>query len=147
MGSEPGERKEGFGQKTEWLDAGKAGATVLLSRSDAGTGTASSPAAPLYYLLREGEEGLGSERIDLRQQHFVIGRSDEVSQYVESSVGASRAHVELSRTADGGYLIKDLGSKNGTRLKGEAMVPYKEYPLQDGDRFTIVKGAYTFRSA
>ncbi|MGN7358582.1 DUF6382 domain-containing protein [Paenibacillus sp. SAF-054] len=145
--SDPGERKEGFGQKTEWLDAGKAGATVLLSRSDTGNGMASSPAAPFYYLLREGEEGLGAERIDLRQQHFVIGRSEEVSQYVESSVGASRAHVELSRSEDGGYLIKDLGSKNGTRLKGEAMVPYKEYPLQDGDQFTIVKGAYTFRSA
>lgn len=99
------------------------------------------------YLLRESEGGRAAERIELRQQHFVIGRSEEVSQYVERSVGTSRAHVELSRSEDGRFLIKDLGSKNGTRLKGEEMVPYKEYPLQDGDTFVIVKGRYTFRSA
>ncbi|MCJ8013146.1 FHA domain-containing protein [Paenibacillus sp. KQZ6P-2] len=134
--------------KTEILNSGKGSATVLLSGVVADEmKTAASEPTSMCYLLREGDGGERAERIDLRQQHFVIGRSEEVSQYVEVSVGASRAHVELSRTEDGGYLIKDLGSKNGTRLKGETMVPYKEYPLHDGDKFIIAKGAYTFRSA
>lgn len=136
-----------LGQKTEMLNSGKAGATVLLGKLDPEAKSSLNSSVPLCYLLRETEDASKSERIELRQQHFVIGRSEEVSQYVESSVGASRAHVELSRTEDGGYLIKDLGSKNGTRLMGEAMVPYKDYPLHDGDRFVIVKGSYTFRSA
>jgi hypothetical protein len=137
-----------LGMKTEILKPGKGGATVLLSNPAQDAGRPSSAlSAPECYLLREGEEGARAEQIELRQQHFVIGRSDEVSQYVESSVGASRAHVELSRSENGGYLIKDLGSRNGTRLGGETMVPYKEYPLRDGDTFIIVKGRYTFRKA
>lgn len=136
-----------LGQKTEILNSGKSGATVLLSNTVPAANAVSVKLAPVCYLLREGEGEARAERIELRQQHFVIGRSEEVAQYIENSVGASRAHVELSRTEDGGYQIKDLGSKNGTRLMGEMLVPYKEYPLHDGDRFIIVKGAYTFRSA
>ncbi|WP_136603837.1 DUF6382 domain-containing protein [Paenibacillus dokdonensis] len=136
-----------LGQKTEILNSGKGSATVMLSNTVTGANAAADKFAPVCYLLREGEGETRAERIELRQQHFVIGRSEEVAQYVENSVGASRAHVELSRTEDGGYQIKDLGSKNGTRLLGEMLVPYKEYPLHDGDHFIIVKGAYTFRSA
>ncbi|MFU1798327.1 DUF6382 domain-containing protein [Paenibacillus azoreducens] len=137
-----------LGMKTEMLKPGKGGATVLLSDTNS-DGPRSVPtfSSPVCYLLREGEGGERAERIELRQQHFVIGRSEEVSQYVETSIGASRAHVELSRSEDGKYVIKDLGSKNGTRLGGEAMVPYKEYPIHDGDTFVIVNGRYTFRSA
>ncbi|QQZ64182.1 FHA domain-containing protein [Paenibacillus sonchi] len=47
----------------------------------------------------------------------------------------------------GGYILKDLDSRNGTLFQGEAMIPYKEYPLTEGAVFTIVKGCYTFRSA
>ncbi|WP_054956482.1 FHA domain-containing protein [Paenibacillus dakarensis] len=46
-----------------------------------------------------------------------------------------------------GYKIKDLGSKNGTILKGEPMVPYKEYPLQEGDVFQIAGSKYMFRAS
>ncbi|MFB6472979.1 MULTISPECIES: FHA domain-containing protein [Paenibacillus] len=46
-------------------------------------------------------------------------------------MGTSRAHVELSREG-GEYVLKDLGSRNGTILKGESMVPYKEYPFEGG---------------
>lgn len=148
--TDEGEGDGGIGLKTETLQPGKgAGATVLLSPLPSSGRESHTPVSspPLGYLLRESDGGGAAERIELRQQHFVIGRSEEVSQYVERSVGTSRAHVELSRSEDGRFLIKDLGSKNGTRLKGEEMVPYKEYPLQDGDTFVIVKGRYTFRSA
>lgn len=127
--------------------AGRSNATVLLSApvDSAAGGKSHRSGSPGYYLIREGEQGRPSERIELKLPHFVIGRSEEVAQYVEASTGTSRAHVELARGKDGGYLIKDLGSRNGTKLHGEPMVPYKEYPLKDGDTFTIISGVYTFK--
>ncbi|MEC0180400.1 FHA domain-containing protein [Paenibacillus peoriae] len=40
---------------------------------------------------------------------------------------------------------KDLSSTNGTVLNGEAMVPYKEYILNDGDTFKIAGVSYAYR--
>lgn len=98
------------------------------------------------YLERVPEGGGAPERIELNRTSFIIGRSPETAQYVESSEGTSRVHAELSRGRDG-YVLKDLDSRNGTLFRGEPMIPYKEYLLSEGDVFTIVKGYYTFRSA
>lgn len=123
--------------------------TALLSReknpvTEQGLGKRQNEAP---YLERQDEEGDGvRERIDLNRPSFIIGRSTEVAQYIESSEGASRVHAEISRST-GGYLLKDLNSRNGTFFQGEPMIPYKEYPLAEGDVFTIVKGKYTFRTA
>lgn len=123
--------------------------TALLTRDpvqDSG-GRASEPGRNTPYLERSGpDHSIEPERIELNRPSFIIGRSAEVAQYVEASEGASRVHVEISRGA-GGYILKDLDSRNGTFLAGEPMVPYKEYPLTEGAVFTIVKGTYTFRSA
>ncbi|WP_410513880.1 DUF6382 domain-containing protein [Paenibacillus sp. BR2-3] len=99
------------------------------------------------YLVRSEEAGEAlAERIELNRPSFIIGRSAEVAQYIERSDGASRVHAEISRS-NVGYVLKDLDSRNGTLFQGEAMIPYKEYRLADGDVFTIVKGSYTFRTA
>lgn len=95
------------------------------------------------YLKRSDEEEAESETIALNRTSFIIGRSAEVAQYVERSEGASRVHAEISRSP-GGYVLKDLDSRNGTIFQGEAMIPYKEYPLSEGTVFKIVKGSYTF---
>ncbi|MRN51797.1 FHA domain-containing protein [Paenibacillus sp. LC-T2] len=99
------------------------------------------------YLERcDAESGGNAEKIELNRPSFIIGRSAEVAQYVEVSEGASRVHAEISRSPEG-YIIKDLDSRNGTFFQGEAMIPYKEYPLTEGAAFMIVKGKYTFRTA
>lgn len=95
------------------------------------------------YLKRSDEEEAESETIALNRTSFIIGRSAEVAQYVERSEGASRVHAEISRSPSG-YVLKDLDSRNGTFFQGEAMIPYKEYPLSEGTVFKIVKGSYTF---
>lgn len=95
------------------------------------------------YLKRSDEGEAESETIALNRTSFIIGRSSEVAQYVERSEGASRVHVEISRSPSG-YVLKDLDSRNGTLFQGEAMIPYKEYPLSEGTVFKIVKGSYTF---
>lgn len=119
-------------------------ATVLLSQEqETNPADGKSLRAGLPYLERTDEGGGQSETIDLNRTSFIIGRSPEVAQYVEKSEGASRVHAEIFRSGSG-YILKDLDSRNGTKFQGEPMIPYKEYPLQEGDRFTIVKGHYTF---
>ncbi|MNR52806.1 FHA domain protein [compost metagenome] len=71
----------------------------------------------------------------------MIGRSEEVVQYVEKTVGTSRAHVEL--TIQGRKCsIRDLGSRNGTKLQGEVIAPYKDYPLDVGHAFSIATTSF-----
>ncbi len=58
----------------------------------------------LYELLQEKES-------------VVIGRQD--CDITLSNLTISRKHTEVSRQEDGKYLVKDLGSKNGTFVNGE----------------------------
>lgn len=124
-------------------------ATVLLTADKAGDKEANSAwnkrVTPYLERCEQGNVNV-AERIELDRPSFIIGRSAEVAQYVEKSEGTSRVHTEILKSPSG-YIIKDLDSRNGTLLQGEAMVPYKEYPLTDGAVFTIVKSSYTFRTA
>lgn len=94
------------------------------------------------YLEKLPRSGVGPERIPLSKGSFIIGRSEDLAQYVEKEAGVSRAHVELT-IRETGCSIKDLGSRNGTKLNGELLAPYKDYPLEPGDSFTIAE--ITFR--
>lgn len=132
-----------------WLMAEDSGTELLQPLSGAENEEGGGQGRPFYppaYLEITTRENGGAERVELNQLHFMIGRSAEVSQYVSATPGVSRAHVELSRTPDG-YVLKDLGSKNGTILQGEPMVSYKEYPVRDGDAFIIAGDRYVFREA
>jgi hypothetical protein len=145
-------------QETLWGTAAKplqvkepaaSAATVLLSREqhpDKGPEFRKSGRTAPYLERSDSGEGGAPETIELNRPSFIIGRSSEVAQYVEKSEGTSRVHAEISRSS-GGYILKDLDSRNGTLLAGEAMIPYKEYPLTEGAVFTIVKGCYTFHTA
>nr|WP_246246204.1 DUF6382 domain-containing protein [Paenibacillus lemnae] len=124
-----------------------AGTVLLQPQREPGAGSMTSlQHKPSPYLEVSLPSQREHERVELRQAHFIIGRSEEVAQYVAASSGISRAHVELFRSPEG-YRIKDLGSKNGTLLKGEPMIAYKDYPLEEGDVFVIAGGQYTFRAS
>jgi len=43
----------------------------------------------------------------------------------------------LTRTAEGGLSVKDLGSSNGTRLNGSDIAAETETALKDGDQITV----------
>ncbi|MEY8744267.1 DUF6382 domain-containing protein [Bacillales bacterium AN1005] len=119
--------------------------TVNLQNVGGGEQALTGTATPAYYLERRSATGERNERMDVSGASFVIGRSAEMVQWVDTATGVSRAHVELSRNKTG-YVIKDLGSVNGTILQGNPLAPYKEYPLQDGDTFTLADSSYTYRS-
>ncbi|CAM4484025.1 hypothetical protein FHS16_004969 [Paenibacillus endophyticus] len=71
-------------------------------------------------------------RLELTECSFKIGRIGEKVSYADHANGISRLHLELEY-AEGHYMAKDLGSKNGSLLNGQVMVPYKSYKLNIGD--------------
>ncbi|GGA37388.1 DUF6382 domain-containing protein [Paenibacillus physcomitrellae] len=113
-------------------------ATVLLSREQ----MMEDEAAGRMGVLERREKGKESlQRIELKAGSFVIGRTPEVARFIETSPGTSRAHIEIL-VNERNWRIKDLGSRNGTLLNGENMVPYKDYPLSPGDEFRIAGVSY-----
>ncbi len=120
--------------------------TVLLNRRTAQGSEAGIPAhsEAAFSLDRIAPEAERAESIPLSPGSFVIGRSEEMVQYVDRTAGVSRAHAELM-IRSGECSLKDLGSRNGTRLGGEVIAPYKEYPLNPGDSFMIAECTYTLR--
>lgn len=83
------------------------------------------------------------ERISLAFP-FVIGRSEQGVQWREAGAGVSKHHCELVQDDDDAVAIRDLGSRNGTELEGEPIIPYKLYPLQSGDRFSVAGTVFQF---
>lgn len=72
-------------------------------------------------------------RIDLMDYpHFKIGRTGEQVSYEDQANGVSRIHLEIEQN-NGERSTKDLGSRNGSLLNGETMIPYKTYRLAIGD--------------
>lgn len=95
-------------------------------------------------LIRETEDGNVSE-ITVDADQFMIGRNSDLAHYLEDTIGVSRKHAEIVKIDEDTYGIKDLDSKNGTRVNGKALVPFKVYELNDGDKFRIGKVDYTFK--
>lgn len=95
-------------------------------------------------LIRETEDGTVSEII-VDSDQFMIGRNSDLANYLEDTIGVSRKHAEIVKIDEDTYGLKDLDSKNGTRVNGKALVPLKVYELNDGDKFRIGKVDYTFK--
>ncbi|WP_219838689.1 DUF6382 domain-containing protein [Paenibacillus sp. R14(2021)] len=96
----------------------------------------------------ERQSGGQMEQIRLEHAQFIIGRSSEGVHYVDPSSGISRAHLELAGS-HGSWSVKDMGSRNGSTLNGDAMVPYKTYALADKDTVQLAGGEgpkYVFRA-
>jgi hypothetical protein len=73
---------------------------------------------------------------------YLIGRrSDKRGVFPEISLDAddavSHRHALLNRTPDGGLVVRDVGSSNGTQLNGADVAPLIDTPLKDGDVVTV----------
>jgi pSer/pThr/pTyr-binding forkhead associated (FHA) protein len=87
------------------------------------------------------------------QSDMVIGRSDNVSDYVPEidltrhgayRLGLSRRHAIIRRAGNALELV-DLGSRNGTMLNGDRLKPNETRGLADNDEITL--GNLTMRLA
>ena len=80
------------------------------------------------------EGALKGERWILDRDYTTIGRSDDCD-VVLPKRQVSRHHAQIERDDDG-YVLRDLGSKNGTYVNGRA-VGEEAYRLKDGDEIQI----------
>ncbi|UVI31425.1 FHA domain-containing protein [Paenibacillus spongiae] len=126
------------------VETGHNQATVLLGQQSEHSDNG-SPGGNEPWLEREMNGQL--ERVGLEEKRFIIGRSPEGTQYVDTSSGISRAHLELTAGEDC-WTAKDIGSRNGSTLNGQTMIPYKGYRIASGDVLQLAgeKGPkYAFR--
>lgn len=72
-------------------------------------------------------------RVLRKGRQYVFGR-DQACEFVLPSETVSRRHAEIAWGDKTGFLIRDLGSKNGTRVNDQR-VDWR--PLKDGDRIWI----------
>lgn len=68
----------------------------------------------------------------LNKDHVTIGREVKCA-IMLNDASVSRQHSSITRLAEG-YLVRDLGSSNGTFVNGQRI---QEYLLQDGDRLSV----------
>jgi hypothetical protein len=99
------------------------------------------PPLKAFLELKQGEE---TELINISSDSFIIGRSTDVAQFSVNWIGLSRTHIEINRLGNE-YEVKDLGSKNGSYLNEEAMVPYQSYRLNEGDCIKIVERQFIYK--
>jgi pSer/pThr/pTyr-binding forkhead associated (FHA) protein len=80
----------------------------------------------------------GNVSHDLTETVITIGRvSDNVLQIEDISV--SSRHAQLTLTDGGDYILRDIGSTNGTELNGKEIAREEDHKLQDGDKVTFGK--------
>ena len=120
--------------ETTWLPAGLGDRTEML------VSARREPQATCYLLWESKGDGC---RVPLGEQSVVIGRAADAAHHVDETSGISRAHAEVLRVADQ-WKVKDLGSRNGSRLNDLPMTPYELYPLQPGDRLVLADSHYRF---
>ncbi|MGC2661975.1 MAG: FHA domain-containing protein [Bryobacteraceae bacterium] len=80
--------------------------------------------------------------VPLDRPVVLIGRrSDTRAIFPEVSLdqdtAVSHRHAILTRSADGGITLRDIGSANGTRLNGRDVPPMTDVAIHDGDQVTL----------
>jgi diguanylate cyclase (GGDEF)-like protein len=75
-------------------------------------------------------------RIVLTGAPTIFGRSSDCDVSIPDD-GVSQKHLEVALNPDGGFILRDLDSLNGTLVNGEKMPKGGTQPLVPGDRILI----------
>lgn len=82
-------------------------------------------------------------RLTLAATPITIGRATDADIHVDES-SASRRHAEVRPTSDGGWLVLDLKSTNGTRVNGAVITT--ERRLNPDDAITVGETVIRFEA-
>jgi len=91
-------------------------------------------------------------------EHVTVGRFDVETGPVDVDMGPlpegaylSRHHAEMWRDGSGKWLIKDLGSQNGTFVRPANSTKFQrvtqDQPINDGDEIAFGNARFEFRTA
>jgi diguanylate cyclase (GGDEF)-like protein len=92
-------------------------------------------------LLHPPTEEIGKRRA-LEEDHYTIGR-DQTADVVIARDSVSRNHAELKRDFEGNWIVKDLGSTNGSFVNERRV---DRQLLRDGDQLRFGDVIYKFLS-
>ena len=104
-----------------------------VTTADGSPGPCEPPASPCVVLILSPRAGDIGAVTPIEWDGAIIGRDPAAAIRLDDS-GVSRKHASISRRPDGGHLITDLGSLNGTFVNG---LRVRSAPLSDGDRLQI----------
>ena len=82
--------------------------------------------------------------IDLAYFPFLIGKQENLSDYVLSRNTVSRLHVRIDQEEDR-YYLTDLNSTNGTWVNGRKLEANERTELAAGDEVSIAELKFRFR--
>src|SRR5262249_31657666 len=105
------------------------------------TGEMEAVGKAFLYLIQQGQP---AATYPLDKPVEVVGRMSD-SDIVVNDPGASRHHGEIRADGTGRYLLRDLGSTNGTIVNEQKVTA--EWELRPGDRITIGHTVLEFRRA
>jgi sigma-B regulation protein RsbU (phosphoserine phosphatase) len=98
------------------------------------------PATSPFAVALEISDGVApSQRLSITGQNLVIGRSPDAQVHLDRNT-ISRRHAEIFCDPYHRWFVRDLGSRNGTRVNGR---PGLEHPIQSGDLLGV--GEFTLR--
>lgn len=78
----------------------------------------------------------GGENMPISHWENVIGRSRSCDLIIPLKL-VSKNQAILTKRSDGGWMIKDLGSRNGTYVNGYLLEPNKRYAINFGDEIEM----------
>ncbi|MDF2923404.1 MAG: hypothetical protein K0R57_2318 [Paenibacillaceae bacterium] len=150
-----GERTFGWSEKQHRLYADNPAHTIILTEKDQAAAAAEQlPAtklllpvtellvpAPVVQIMKNGEIAAS---IALNKDRFRYGRDPQETDLTLNGPGISRIHGEIIREGNE-WRVRDLDSRNGTRLNGEPMKAHEAYPLSNGDCVSAAETDFIFR--
>jgi pSer/pThr/pTyr-binding forkhead associated (FHA) protein len=87
------------------------------------------------FLTAQGPDGQNSKIFQLEGSSWIGGRETSCALFLDDSK-FSRQHFEIANK-NGSYMVKDLGSSNGTKLNGLLISSSEWSPLVSGDVLTV----------
>jgi pSer/pThr/pTyr-binding forkhead associated (FHA) protein len=82
---------------------------------------------------------------DLQEAEITVGRISENLLQIED-ISVSSRHAVLTLDPSGDYILRDIGSTNGTEVNGRSIDPDTDHKLQNGDKVTFGKVDASYRS-
>lgn len=95
-----------------------------------------------YLLAQDGSEK--GQRFELESDKTTIGRNPDCDIQLTEGGRVSRRHAQIVRRGEE-FFVKDLGSRNGTKLNGNDLEQEKLYPLNSGDCMTLCDVTLVFK--